>query len=363
MKQHFNPTRLKAARLRRQLTIKNLAEKVGLTTRMVSEYEKDRCTYQPPESTVNAFSEALNYPPNFFFAEENIETIEVESVSFRSMKSMKASQQHAAIGAGSLGVILNEYLNSKFELIDVSIPDLSHTDPEVAAEILRAEWDLGTQSISNVISLLEKHGVRVFALDENTLAVDAFSFWKDGIPYVFLNTQKSGERSRFDAAHELGHLILHRNEIPQGKDIEKEADKFASFLLMPKDTILALNSGFHTIQDILELKQRWKVSAMALIVQMKNVGVLSEWQYKTLIIEASKMGLRTKEIDGIPRETSKLIQSLINSLKSKGIGIKDIANELNLPIDEIASLLFMFGVVSGNGIQTSPKKGILRLVT
>jgi Zn-dependent peptidase ImmA (M78 family) len=364
MKKLFNPTRLKLARTRRQLTIKNLAEKVSLTTRMVSEYEKDRCTSQPPEATINAFSVALNYPANFFFEEENIEGVEVENVSFRSLKSMKASNQHAAIGAGSIGVILNDYLNSRFDLPKVNIPDLSNVDPELAAEILRTEWELGSRSISNVISLLEKYGVRVFALDEQTLAVDAFSFWKDGIPYVFLNTQKSGERSRFDAAHELAHLVLHRNETPQGKDIEKEADRFASFFLMPKDTILALNGRFHTIQDILRLKHNWKVSAMALIVQMKNLGVLSEWQYKSLIIEASKMGLRTKEINGIPREVSKLIPNLIGSLKNQGIGIKDIANDLNLPFDEVASLLFMFGVVSGGGKQSSPStKVILKLVT
>ncbi len=353
MKRLFNPSRLKLARTRRQFTIKKLAEKVGLSTRMISEYEKETCKSHPTEKNVNAISVALNYPATFFFMEDCIDEVNVDTVSFRSLKSMKASQQHAAIGAGSIGRMLNDYLESRFNLFDVNIPDLSGTDPEIAASIIRTEWDLGFQSISNVISLLEKHGVRVFSLDEQTHAVDAFSFWKDGVPYVFLNTHKSGERSRFDAAHELGHLILHRNEIPQGKDIEREADSFASFLLMPRDTVLPLSGRYHTIQDILQLKKNWKVSAMALIVQMKNVNVLSEWQYKSLIIAASKMGLRTKEIDGIPREKSKLIQSIIQSLKNKGVKTKDIANELNLPHDEVTSLLFMFGVISGVNIKPS----------
>jgi Zn-dependent peptidase ImmA (M78 family)/transcriptional regulator with XRE-family HTH domain len=364
MRKHFNPSRLKLARARRQLTIKHLAEKIGLSSRMVSEYEKDRCTSHPTEQTINAFSVALNYPASFFFAEENIDEVSVDSVSFRSLKSMKASQQHAAIAAGSIGVMLNEYFNSRFNLFDVNIPNLSGVEPEMAASMIRDEWDIGSQSISNVISLLEKRGVRVFSLDESTLAVDAFSFWKDGVPYVFLNTHKSGERSRFDAAHELGHLILHRDEIPQGKDIEKEADSFASFLLMPRDTVLPLSGRYLTIQDILLLKKGWKVSAMALIVQMRNVNVLSEWQYKSLIITASKMGLRTKEIEGIPREQSKLIQTLIDSLKTKGVRVRDIAAELSLPYDEVSSLLFMLGVVSGGG-QKKPtqKKANLRLVT
>jgi len=354
---------LKLARTRRQLTIKSLAEKVELTTRAISDYEKERCTKEPKEQTINAISEALGYPAEFFFEDEHIEEVEVDSVSFRSLKSMKASQQHAAIGAGSIGVMLNGYLISHFNLGDVDIPDLTGQDPEMAAMMIRDEWGLGNQSISNVISLLEKYGVRVFALDEKTTAVDAFSFWKNGTPYVFLNTQKSGERSRFDAAHELAHLILHRNEIPQGKDIEKEADRFASFFLMPRETILPLSGRFLTVQDILKLKRGWKVSAMALIVQMKNVGVLSEWQYKSLIIEASKRGLRTKEIDGIPNETSKLIKSLVESLKTKNIKVSDIANELKLPLDEITSLLFRFGVVSGGNPIFSKKRANLKLVT
>jgi Zn-dependent peptidase ImmA (M78 family)/DNA-binding XRE family transcriptional regulator len=356
MKSLFNPSRLKLARTRRQLTLKSLAEHVGLTSRMVSEYEKERCTSQPPEKTIKAFSDALNYPPEFFFSDENINEVEVSAVSFRSLKSMKASQQHAAIGAGSLGVMLNSYFDERFNLVDVNLLDLSGQDPELAASIVRAEWNLGNQSISNTIHLLEARGVRVFTLDEQTLAVDAFSFWKDGIPYVFLNTKKSGERSRFDAAHELGHLLLHRNETPQGKDVEKEADRFASFLLMPKDTVQAYSGRFITIHDIIKLKKNWKVSAMALIVQMKNVGAISEWQYKSLIIEASKLGLRTNEIEGIQRETSKLLPQLISALKQKGISIRDIAASLNLPTDEITSLLFMFGVISGERRDTFPSK-------
>ncbi|MFB2661815.1 helix-turn-helix domain-containing protein [Shewanella mangrovisoli] len=364
MEKIINPSRLKLARTRRQLTIKALAEYVGLTSRMVSEYEKERCTSQPPEKTIEAFSRALNYPVEFFFLEENVDEVDASAVSFRSLKSMKASQQHAAIGAGTIGVMLNSYFESKFNLFSPDLPDLSGLEPELAASIIRTEWGLGTQSISHVISLLEKHGVRVFTLDEDTLAVDAFSFWKDGVPYVFLNTKKSGERSRFDAAHELGHLLLHKNEVPQGKDIEREADIFASFFLMPKETILVYSGRYISIRDVIKLKRNWKVSAMALIFQMKNLGVISDWQHRGLLIEASKLGLRTAEIDGIPRESSKLIPQLIKSLKERGITIKNIASELKLPFDEVTSLLFMMGVVNGSGDEPGVRqKPVLRLVT
>ena len=346
MSEKFTPSRLKLARTRRQLTLKALADKVNMSARMVSEYEKEYCTHEPLQETIEALSKALNYPSSFFLDPEPIETVSKESVSFRSLKSMKAAQEHAAIGAGQIGVMINEYFENRFSLPISNLPNYRDIEPAIAADALRQEWGLGTLSIGNMIHLMEKNGVRVFSLAENTQSVDAFSFWKDDIPYVYLNTQKSGERSRFDAAHELGHLLLHRHGTPQGKDVEMEADRFASSLLMPKVTVLPYKNQHITIESILSLKANWKVSAMALIVQMKNVGVITEWQYKTLIITASKLGLRTTEINGIQREKSLIIEKLLQNLAAEGITIQKLASALKLPLDEVSSLLFSIGLIN-----------------
>ena len=52
---------------------------------------------------------------------------------------------------------------------------------------------------------------------ENTVTVDAFSVWREYTPYIFLKLMKTAEHSRFDAAHELGHLVLHRHGGPKGR--------------------------------------------------------------------------------------------------------------------------------------------------
>ncbi|SHO54435.1 helix-turn-helix domain-containing protein [Vibrio quintilis] len=367
MSAKFNPSRLRLARVRRQLTFKSLSDRVGMSARMVSEYEKEYCKVTPPPETIEAFAHALNYPVEFFLVPEPIETVSKETVSFRSLKRMRAASEHAAIGAGQIGVMINDYFDSRFSLIPNNIPDFRGVEPEAAAEGLRAEWGLGTFSIGNMIHLLEKHGARVFSLTENTYDVDAFSFWKGDVPYVFLNTQKSGERSRFDAAHELGHLILHKHGVSQGKDAECEADKFAANFLMPKATLLPYKGKTITIDGVLSLKLNWKVSAMALIVQMKNVGVLSDWQYKSLIITAGKFGLRSREINGIEREQSIVIEKILSALESEGISLHKLAEELLLPLDEISGLLFKFGVVRNNdmpfgGSASASKVPHLRLV-
>ncbi|MCE2027023.1 helix-turn-helix domain-containing protein [Sessilibacter corallicola] len=358
MARQFNPSRLRLARMRRQFTLKHLSELVGLSTRMVSGYEKDNCKNVPPEDTVLKFSSALNYPADFFLSDNDVEIVNSDTVSFRSLKAMKASQQHAAVGAGSLGLILDGYFDSKFNLPHVNLPDLRGCEPEAAADELRELWDLGSLCINNMIHLLEKHGIRVFSLAENTQAVDAFSFWKNGKPYIFLNTQKSGERSRMDAAHELGHLLLHKHGSPQGKAVEMEADSFAAFFLMPRRTVLACSSKYLNIEDVLDLRPNWKTSAMAVIMQLRTVGAITEWHHRNLIIEASKLGLRKTEINGIDREKTLLLEMYLKSLENDGINIKDIANKLSLPLEEITNLIFRFGVVSTGKAkpQSSPPR-------
>lgn len=66
-KRLFNPSRLKLARIRRKLTLKELAEKMGLSSRIVIEYEKAYCLYEPTPETVQAYARALKYPESFFF--------------------------------------------------------------------------------------------------------------------------------------------------------------------------------------------------------------------------------------------------------------------------------------------------------
>ncbi|EAQ9998765.1 ImmA/IrrE family metallo-endopeptidase [Salmonella enterica] len=362
-KMEINPERLKLARLRRKMTYSALAAATGLSSKSVAEYEKYDSLFSPSEHTLSILANTLGYPVSFFYGKD-VDFVDPSTVSFRSLKNLKAAEQHAAEAAGSLGVMINNYFENVFNLPCMNIPNLRDSEPEVAAEIVREKWGLGVKSISNMVHLLEANGVRVFSLAENTLDVDAFSFWKNDTPYVFLNTQKTGERSRFDAAHELGHLVLHRHGSPQGKSAEEEADNFASAFLMPKRTILATKMAFPTLDGIISIKGNWLVSSVALIVRMKNVGILTEWQYRSLMVEATKRGLRKSEVNGIAREKSLVIDKLLASLKKEGIGISGLSTMLSIPTDELTHLLFKLTVINGDGINTgrSNNKPSLKLV-
>lgn len=321
-----------------------LADKAGLSSRMVGEYEKDYCLYEPSEQTISAFEEVLKYPAEFFFGED-IESIDPSTVSFRSLKKMTAAQEGAAIGAGQLGLIISDYFDGAFKLPELNLIDLRGETPESAARSLRDHWRIGSRGISNIVHLLEMNGIKVFSLSENAAEVDAYSFWKAGKAYVFLNNQKTAERSRFDAAHELGHLVLHKHGTPQGKDIETEANEFASAFLMPKENVLAARMRNPSVDEVLQLRHNWKVSTFALIYRMRQVGALTTWQYNNLVREASARGFRVKEDQVMERERSMIIDSLLEALANDGITLPMIARQLNIPIGEMSNLLFKVGLI------------------
>ncbi len=337
------------------MTYKALAEELGMSSKMLSLYEKEN-RHIPTEESIKLISLALRYPIHFFYGAD-IEGVDSSTVAFRSLKSMKASQQHAAIAAGQLGVLLSEYLEHSFSLPRHDLPDFRGSDDfESVADELRQRWKLGQKGIKNIVHLLESKGVRVFSLAENTADVDAFSFWKGGTPYIFLNTRKSSERSRFDAAHELGHLILHRHRSNTGKDAEREADAFASAFLMPAVSVIEHAPRYVTISSLIKLKKIWSVSLVSLVYRVNKLGLLTEWQYRTLMMDASKKGFRSKEPEGCEREVSLLFQKVILMLKKQGVEVADIAHELSLPIEELTNLMFMPTVISNNNQGKIPAK-------
>lgn len=337
------------ARHRRRLSAKELAEATGLAQMTISRLENGE--NQPDETTVTKLASALDFPSEFFYADDP-ETLNTDAVSFRSLSKMGAKERDAALSAGSFGLELSDWIEARFSLPNANLLDLSYeTDAEAAARSMRQHWGIGEKPIGNLIGLLETHGVRVFSLSENTATVDAFSFWRDQKPYIFLNNFKTAERSIFDAAHELGHLVLHRHGGPKpSRSTEREADRFASAFLMPENDVRARVPRFVTVDVILHAKSRWRVAAMAMAYRLHSLNILSEWQYKSACIELGKRGYRTGEPGGIDRETSLVWRKVLDSLWSERITKNEIARELRVSLDELEGLVW--GLV---GQRQTPK--------
>ncbi|MBG7618996.1 ImmA/IrrE family metallo-endopeptidase [Herbaspirillum sp. AP02] len=218
-------------------------------------------------------------------------------------------------------------------------------------------WGLGNAPIPNMVHLLESKGIRVFSLAEEVREVDAFCTWYDSKPFVFLNTMKSVERSRFDAAHELGHLVRDVYSMSHGEshspEMEREANEFAAAFLMPKESVIANRPPAFTIRYLIKLKRYWGVSLAAMAYRYSSLRQITEWSYRNLCIEIAKNGYRTTEPDPIEeRETSQLFSKVLEFLQSQKIGRSEIAKKLFISIDEVNALTFnltRLSVVSGVG--------------
>ena len=335
----FNPQRLSLARKRRRLTSKGFAELIGMSPVTVTRLEK--ANNEPEPETVDLIAKELGFPREFFFGDD-IDDLSQDAASFRSLTSMTARERDAALASGSLAYLLSDYVAAKFNLPEPKLIDLSHErDPAAAAMTVRQAWALGEQPISNMIKLLESKGVRVFSLAENTKSVDAFSCWRNDIPYVFLNTFKSAERSRLDASHELAHLILHKHGGPQqGRDAEIEANSFASSFLMPKADVKSRLPFVSRLDELVIAKRRWGVSAAALAYRLHKLGILSDWQYRTFCIQINQRGYRTEEPNGLPREESVIWKKVFTELWTDRISKSQVAADLHLPTDELENLVF-----------------------
>lgn len=334
----FNPQRLILARKRRKMTARALAVAIGVSPVTISRLENG--SNEPEDDTVNGLAAALDFPRAFFFAKE-VDELLAGAASFRSLSSMSAKERDAALSAGTIAYLFHDWVAERFNLPDGDIPDVREdATPEGAARIVRAQWGLGEQPISNLVRLLESKGVRVFSLCEDTKNVDAFSCWRGDRPFVFLNTFKSTERSRFDAAHELGHLVMHRHGAPQdSRQAESEADKFASAFLMPADDVLSRIHYVPGLDSLVSYKVRWGVSVAALNYRLHKLGIVSEWQNRSLNVELSSRGYRRQEPEGLPAESSSLWPQIFTALWQDRITRECIADQLYVPQSELDVIL------------------------
>ncbi|MBC8137986.1 MAG: ImmA/IrrE family metallo-endopeptidase [Fibrella sp.] len=337
--EEFSPRRLTVARQRREFTKKDLAGAVNVTAQMVTFYEDGRHT--PEVATARRIAEALDFPLAFFYGDE-VDTIPLEAISFRSRRAMTAKVRDKTTASGEVAAcIVSPALARRFRLPVPAVPDLNGETPEVAAQVLRAQWGLGQAPVTNVVHLLESVGVQIYWFEEESPFVDAVSFWRDVQPFVLLSQRsRGGERARFDLSHELGHLVLHRRvEDMDGQQVENEADRFASSFLMPADQFRSECPKFPTLNQLLNMKERWKVSLQAMVRRCRDTSILSQWQYECAFRQISTNGWRVQEPGKLDWETSAIHKQVLDRLVDKRVYPEDLARDVHLTVRELAAYI------------------------
>lgn len=303
------PSRLVEARVAKRLNMSELARLIGVSPQVVSMYELGN--RQPDGKILSRIAHELNQPIRYFTT-ERFDLGDINKPAFfRSFKSKtKKTNRMCEVWRMWLNEIVG-YLEGYVDFPSVSIPHLG-TDwtrknypneyIEEIAELCRRIWGLGDGPIANLVTLIESNGFIVTRAEFGVDNVDAFSYWNKSRPVIFLGSDKgSCARSRFDAAHELGHIILHSSvtieELENRKRlqaIEKEADRFAGAFLLPFRSFPE-EVYSSRISHFIELKRRWNVSMAAMIYRCGDLGILSEEQVLNLRKQISARKMRKVE--------------------------------------------------------------------
>ena len=184
--------------------------------------------------------------------------------------------------------------------------EIADEDIESAAAECRNRWKLGLGPVSDVVLAIENAGGIVVREITGVSQIEGLSSWCSTCarPFIYLCSDKgNGVRSRFDAAHELGHIVLHRHVEPAAAramhaEMERQAHRFAGAFLMPAETFAAEVPLTPSLDTLLALKPRWKVSVAAMMMRLSALELLDEKERLNLFKrKSSRFGSKAEPLD------------------------------------------------------------------
>jgi Zn-dependent peptidase ImmA (M78 family)/transcriptional regulator with XRE-family HTH domain len=338
----FTPSRLTLAREIEGLSITDLAARIEATSSAISQFENG--TTKPKVETLIRLSLALGVPPAFFSAEP-LPPIAESHCHFRSLRSATAKERRRVLANGTLLKRVVDYVSEMVNFPPNQLSALQEfwrtvRDVEALATAVRDAWNLGQGPISSMVGLLESMGIIPIEVPGHSARLDAFSVSVEGLPMVFFTVEKgSASRRRFDAGHELGHLIMHGECTPGDEHAEKEADAFASALLLPATPFISECPRRLDWDALRAVKRRWGVSLAAIVRRAKDLGIFSDATYRRAYSQLNQKGWRTAEPDEPAMERPSLLPRALALLENAGIPFRRMASDLCLNEATLEKLL------------------------
>lgn len=347
----FNGIRLEEARLARGLTQTSLAQMIGKDSSTVSAWETGR--QNPDWESVSRLCGALSVRATLFDHSGEAPGDHF----FRSNASITVGLQKKSKSRLRWAELYEEFLSEWVEFARVDFPvldigSLAQIDDraiENAAAACREHWGLGLGPIPDVVAVLENAGAIVVREELGGAKMDGVSAWSSDCrrPFVLLSADKAAAvRSRFDAAHELGHLVMHRGVQPLGlnraeyAEMEAQAHKFASAFLLPAETF-ARDIHSLDLDHFVSLKRKWRVSVAGMIMRAAALGELEQEYKERLFKYLSARGWRKAEPldDELKPETPvALAEATKICIESKVVRREEILDGVGLEAADLESL-------------------------
>jgi Zn-dependent peptidase ImmA (M78 family)/transcriptional regulator with XRE-family HTH domain len=294
----FLPARLCLARDLTASSQAEVAERAGLTPAALSQFESGKA--RPTDATVARLGEALGVPTGFF----ELSLLDTHDGFFRSLRRTGVADRRRARAFAHIAHDLATCGDAIAQLPPPDVPRLLLEDftaaysvePEGIAGEIRTAWRVHAGPIPDVVALLESHGIIVIRLPLSSTDVDAFSLPFIDRQIIVLGAEKNDRaRSRFDAAHELGHLVMHGEQIWGTPEVERQAHRFAAAFLMPGNDIYDQLPERVDWPQLFALKRQWQVSLAALLMRARTLRRMNESDYLAAVKAASARGWRRVE--------------------------------------------------------------------
>ena len=332
----------------RMINKSSLAEQLRVNPSTITKYLNGDA--RPKPDNFVAIYQILGFPPAFFTTPVVAESDDRKL--WRSFASAKKVARLRGEVALDWQVEVHNYFNSvftlpKFNLEEFQVKTRDHKSipydqiDNIALQI-REHWGVGTRPLTKLLWHMECSGIVVNAVNLMVEKLDAVSAITDGVPHVLLNSfETASARSRFDAAHELGHIILHSKVGKEGlkkegfSELEDQAHYFASSLLLPAESFLR-DLWAPTMKCFIEMKPKWITSVQAMMRRALDLNAITHSQYSYLNIHISKKHWRKVEPldDTLKVERPRLFAQCLERLENdKGISPKEMLDTLRMPVD------------------------------
>lgn len=308
-----------------------LAEKLGISQALISQIE----TGVKPITEEIIKELQPTFDNNFFLQKQSNPNLRVHyrissSIAKRITDAFEARLQIISNNIVSLLEIIDI---PAFRLPEIDLEDFGLDAKYVASEI-RSFLGVGNRPIEDLVSLLEKQGVIVHFYDydfvsEQTKTLDGVSFIVSGVPVILVNNKIQNARKNFTIAHELGHIIMHLPQsiiLRKDRDIEKEANEFASEFLAPASEIRPELINL-SIDRLFMLKYKWKLSAAAILYKAKDL-VLTQDQFRRYIQKMAPY--RKHEPQDIDISKPMLLKKMFDICANELGGLDELTQEIGI---------------------------------
>ncbi len=335
--------RLQQARKAAGLSLRALADLVDLSHAAIKKYE-DGVAY-PSSDMLIKLAKALKVRVDFFFRPIKVT---LENVKFRKRKKLNGKAEEAIKFEVIDQIERRLELENLYPISPVSVFKLPSDLPqkissleelESIAEKLRNHWKLGLAPIHDLIDAFEAQGIRVFVVNTDEEHFDGLSTVINNQPIIVISSRCPGDRQRFNLAHELAHYILIDRLSPK-LDEEQACNRFAGAFLFPRESVFQrvgkVRRGIEW-QEFLSIKEQFQLSIGAICYRLKDLGVIQEPYYKSLVIRFRQKGWHRKEPGlEIPSEKAHTFNQMVfRALGEEYIGESKAAELLSCSLTQL----------------------------